>query len=152
MSFSLFRNYLSSSLNLYSFSYFKSCIVGFLYGYLIKNNTISLVNGVGSILQAFYIAFYLLYTPSKKKFLHQIIFCLFLSSLVIIYAFYETDASKAAYPVGYLASLASVIMFGSPLYSIVSILFINLHFFVNSFKLIIVFKINIENSHKNTEY
>ncbi len=56
----------------------------------------------------------------KKKLLHQIISLLILSIMILIYVYaIEKNEKTARLVIGYLTCLAGIVMFGSPLVSIV---------------------------------
>ena len=102
---------------------FINCILNFFYGILIRNHQVIIVNVVGFNLEAIYIMFYLFYTQNKKKLIHQILFLLIIITGVGFYGFfYQDNNSKASFSIGCMASLASIVMFGSPLAQIRNIM------------------------------
>lgn len=64
-----------------------------------------------------------MFNELQKKLIHQVLFLMLLISSVAFYAFsYQESFDKASNHIGYVASLASIIMFGSPLAQIVTCL------------------------------
>lgn len=102
---------------------FFNTFLAFVYGVLVSNSKIMVVNTIGFTLETCYLLFYLFYTTHKKVLLHKILFVVSSISVVSFYVFILEDMSKSAfYFVGYLGSLVAIVMFGSPLGSISNVI------------------------------
>jgi len=96
-----------------------NCTLWLLYGYTANNSTIMIVNFIGATLQMFYALTYLRYTPDRNSYIHLIgSAVLFLAAVLFYFQFLVSDREIAAFRAGLIASVATVIMFGSPLASL----------------------------------
>lgn len=96
-----------------------NCTLWLLYGLVKGNSTIMIVNFIGASLQLVYALFYLRYTNEQPKYIRSICFAgCFLSVVAIYLQYFLTENSTAIFHGGLIASVATVIMFGSPLASL----------------------------------
>jgi len=96
-----------------------NCTLWLLYGYNANNSTIMIVNFIGATLQMLYALTYLRYTPDRSSYLHLIgSAVLFLASILFYFQYFVPDRETAVFRAGLAASVATVIMFGSPLASL----------------------------------
>lgn len=102
---------------------FFNTFLAFVYGVLVSNPKIMVVNTIGFTLETCYLMFYLIYATNKKLLLHKILFLVLAILAVTFYVFILEDMSKSAfYFIGYLGSLVAIVMFGSPLGSISNVI------------------------------
>lgn len=98
---------------------FFNTFLAFVYGILVKNRKIIIVNIIGFSLETIYIMFYLYTTTNKKKLVHQLSSITLSIFAITYYTFIiENGGIRAFYFIGYLGSAVAIIMFGSPLASI----------------------------------
>jgi len=96
-----------------------NCTLWLIYGYSANNSTIMIVNFIGASLQMLYALTYLRYTPDRTTYLRLIgSAVLFLAIIAIYFQYIVPDRSTAVFHAGLIASVATVIMFGSPLASL----------------------------------
>ncbi|RNA02918.1 Sugar transporter SWEET1 [Brachionus plicatilis] len=102
---------------------FINCVIVFLYGVLIKNYQIIIINAIGLNIEIVYIIIFLFYAPNKKKIVHQTIFLMILILTIGFYSFiYEPNSKISSKYVGFMGSISSIIMFGSPLASLKNVM------------------------------
>ncbi|CAF1080797.1 unnamed protein product [Adineta ricciae] len=96
-----------------------NCTLWLLYGYVGNNSTIVIVNFIGASLELIYALFYLQYTPDRNSFMRLIAMAAAFLATVAFYLLYiVSDRATASLHAGVVASVATVIMFGSPLASL----------------------------------
>jgi len=96
-----------------------NCTLWLLYGYSANNSTIIIVNLIGVILQTCYTLFYLRYTPDRTSYIRTVSTAvLFLVCVAAYLQFFAADQATNVYHTGLIASITTVIMFGSPLASL----------------------------------
>jgi len=96
-----------------------NCTLWLLYGYAASNSTLIIVNFIGASLQMCYALTYLRYTPDRASYLRSIgSAVLFLAIVSFYFQFIVSDRETAVFQAGLVASVATVIMFGSPLASL----------------------------------
>jgi solute carrier family 50 protein (sugar transporter) len=78
-----------------------------------------IIEAIGLVMASGYSIFYLHYVSLKKKLIKQLIFLIVCFIIIYSYCFhYEKDNEKSTFYIGLLASVLSIIMFGSPLASL----------------------------------
>jgi solute carrier family 50 protein (sugar transporter) len=93
-----------------------NCTLWLLYGYTANNSTIMIVNFIGASLQMLYALTYLRYTPDRTTYLRLIgSAVLFLAFVAFYLQYFVPNRETAVLRAGLFASVATVIMFGSPL-------------------------------------
>lgn len=98
---------------------FFNTYIAFVYGVLVNNPKIIVVNIFGFSVETFYLIFYYHHSPNKKKLLQKVGFLLTCMFLIAYYTFIFEEMSKTAfYFIGYFGSVVAIVMFGSPLSSI----------------------------------
>lgn len=98
---------------------FLNTYLAFVYGVLVDNPKIMIVNSIGFILESIYILIYFYFTPNKKKMTHVIGLLLITILGITAYTFvYEEMSHRAFLFIGYMGSFIAIVMFGSPLSSI----------------------------------
>jgi len=96
-----------------------NCTLWLLYGYSANNSTIVIVNFIGASLQMLYALTYLRYTSDRSSYLRSIgSAVLFLMVVSFYFQYFVPNRETAVFRAGLLASIATVIMFGSPLASL----------------------------------
>ncbi|CAF1501403.1 unnamed protein product [Adineta steineri] len=96
-----------------------NCTLWFLYGYSANNSTIMIVNFIGASLEFVYALVYLQYTPDRNSYLRLIGMALaFLAAISFYLLYIVSDRSTAILHAGLVASVVTVIMYGSPLVSL----------------------------------
>jgi len=96
-----------------------NCSLWLLYGYTANNSTIMIVNFIGATLQLVYALIYLRYTPDQTSYIRLIGSAVaFLAIIYFYFQYFVSDHSTAIFGAGLVASVATVIMFGSPLASL----------------------------------
>lgn len=96
-----------------------NCTLWFLYGYTSSNSTIMTVNAIGATFQLSYALIYLRFTPDKPSYTRSIVGAVvFLTTVAFYLQSFLEDNQTAKLHAGLIASVATVIMFGSPLASL----------------------------------
>ncbi|CAF2634456.1 unnamed protein product [Rotaria sp. Silwood2] len=96
-----------------------NCTLWLLYGYSADNSTIIIVNFIGATLQMLYALVYLQYTSDRTSYIRSIgTAILFLATVGVYFKYFVPDHDAAVFRAGLVASVATVIMFGSPLASL----------------------------------
>jgi len=96
-----------------------NCTLWLLYGYSANISTIVIVNFIGASLQLTYALVYLRYTPDRTSYFRLIGSAVIFLAIMSFYLQYVvSDRKTAAFQAGIVASIATVIMFGSPLASL----------------------------------
>ncbi|UJR30381.1 hypothetical protein I4U23_017916 [Adineta vaga] len=96
-----------------------NCTLWLLYGYVGNNSTIVIVNFIGAALELVYALTYLQYTPDRNSYIRLIGMALaFLATIAFYLLAFVSDRTTASLHAGLVASVATVIMFGSPLASL----------------------------------
>lgn len=96
-----------------------NCTLWLLYGYTANISTILIVNFIGASLQMLYALTYLRYTPDRSTYLRLMSSAIgFLAIVAFYFQYVVTDRQTAIFQAGVVASVATVIMFGSPLASL----------------------------------
>eukprot|EP01135_Chromosphaera_perkinsii_P004199 Nk52_evm18s271 gene=Nk52_evmTU18s271 len=105
------------------FAQYLNCIFWSEYGVLIGDFVLILVNGTGLCFAMFYILVYYRYSGTKKVDVRKgVILCMVLTFLITLYVCVEPTRSVAVYRLGLVSSCFSVVMFGSPLASVVQVI------------------------------
>jgi hypothetical protein len=101
-----------------------------LYGILVNNEKVVIVNATGLILEIVYIIFFFIYYQHKKKLFSQILL-ISIAFLIIYYYAFNTELDKYFIKdsIGYMGALAAIIMFGSPLATLVIKIFATIFYF-----------------------
>lgn len=100
-----------------------NCTLWLLYGLVKNNSTILMVNFIGASLQLMYALFFLRYTSDQQHYIRSIAFAgIFLATVAVYLQYFLTEDSVAIQHAGVIASVATVIMFGSPLASLRSVI------------------------------
>ncbi|CAF3389596.1 unnamed protein product [Rotaria socialis] len=96
-----------------------NCTLWLLYGYAANNSTIMIVNFIGASLQMLYALIYLQYTADRSTYIRLLGSAVaFLATVTFYFQYVVSDQSAAVFCAGLVASIATVIMFGSPLASL----------------------------------
>lgn len=90
--------------------------LNFIYGYLIENDKVMIVNIIGLVLEVAYMIVYVFFYQNKAFLFKQLTASLFALIGIHVFVFkIEEESLFATNVMGYFASIASVVMFASPL-------------------------------------
>lgn len=97
-----------------------NCLLSAWYGlpFISKNNTlVTVINGTGAGIEAIYVLIFLIYAPKKEKakVLGILTFVLAAFSTVALVSLFALHGKTRRYFCGFAAAIFSVIMYGSPL-------------------------------------
>ncbi|XP_023245484.1 sugar transporter SWEET1-like [Copidosoma floridanum] len=101
---------------------FLSCSLWMLYGILINDKSIIIVNTFGSSLQFFYSFTFYIYTVKKNVIVKQILLALTFISFMYLYWLLEEDVSKVIRHVGLISCVFTILFFASPLINLAHVL------------------------------
>ncbi|KAJ8683263.1 hypothetical protein QAD02_019055 [Eretmocerus hayati] len=99
---------------------FISCSLWMIYGMLINDKSITVVNIFGSSLQFFYAFTFYIYTVKKNVIVKQMLVALTFISFMYLYWFASSDVDSVARLVGFISCAFTIAFFASPLVSLVS--------------------------------
>lgn len=97
-----------------------NCLLSAWYGlpFISKNNTlVTVINGTGAVIESIYVLIFILYAPKKEKskVLGLVTFVLAAFSTVALVSVFALHGKTRRYFCGFAAAIFSVIMYGSPL-------------------------------------
>ncbi|KAI3513501.1 hypothetical protein L2E82_26681 [Cichorium intybus] len=97
-----------------------NCLLSAWYGlpFISKNNTlVTVINGTGAVIETIYVLIFILYAPKKEKakVLGLVTFVLAAFSTVALVSVFALHGKTRRYFCGFAAAIFSVIMYGSPL-------------------------------------
>ncbi|XP_024972491.1 bidirectional sugar transporter SWEET1-like isoform X2 [Cynara cardunculus var. scolymus] len=97
-----------------------NCLLSAWYGlpFVSKNNTlVTVINGTGAGIEAIYVLIFIIYAPKKEKakVLGLVTFVLAAFSTVALVSVFALHGKSRRYFCGFAAAIFSVIMYGSPL-------------------------------------
>nr|CAI5842594.1 unnamed protein product [Callosobruchus analis] len=88
------------------------------YGFLINDTSLILVNTVGATLFFSYVVTFYLYSVKRGTVLQQLLCCLLLLSMVLIYIHNKSDVKEARAHLGLMCCLMTIMFFAAPLASL----------------------------------
>ncbi|KAL7288802.1 sugar transporter SWEET1 [Trichogramma pretiosum] len=94
---------------------FLSCSLWMLYGFLIQDKSIVIVNCVGASLQFFYTFTFYIYTIKKKLIVEQMSIALAFIGIMLFYWHIQEDISMVTRHVGLISCALTIMFFASPL-------------------------------------
>ncbi|XP_071737801.1 bidirectional sugar transporter SWEET1-like [Rutidosis leptorrhynchoides] len=97
-----------------------NCLLSAWYGlpFISENNTlVTVINGTGAIIEAVYVLIFIIYAPKKEKskILALVTFVLGAFSTIALVSVFALHGKTRRYFCGFAAAIFSVIMYGSPL-------------------------------------
>lgn len=97
-----------------------NCLLSAWYGlpFISKNNTlVTVINGTGAVIESIYVLIFILHSPKKEKakILGLVTFVLAAFSSVALVSVFALHGKTRRYFCGFAAAIFSVIMYGSPL-------------------------------------
>jgi len=101
---------------------FISCSLWLLYGLLIQDRSIVIVNTFGSSLQFFYAFTFYIYTVKKNVIVKQMLLALTFISFMFLYWFVEEDIASVIRHVGFISCTFTILFFASPLINLAHVL------------------------------
>eukprot|EP00741_Cyanophora_paradoxa_P008180 tig00000025_g7916.t1 len=100
-----------------------NCMLWSLYGVSTSNLTICFVNFVGDVLAVYFLSTYYIFAKTQQQQVrNQILAMVAVLGTLVVYVRFGVGAELAPAYLGTIASVASVIMFGSPLGAIMTVL------------------------------
>ncbi|KAM5562464.1 hypothetical protein ABKV19_017604 [Rosa sericea] len=99
---------------------FLNCLLSAWYGlpFVSPNNIlVTTINGTGAVIEAIYVLIFIFYAPKREKvkILGLFIFVLSVFSVVAFVSFFALDGSGRTLFCGLAATIFSIVMYGSPL-------------------------------------
>ncbi|XP_058797305.1 sugar transporter SWEET1-like isoform X2 [Phymastichus coffea] len=94
---------------------FMSCSLWLLYGILIQDKSVMIVNIFGSSLQFFYAFTFYTYTIHKKVIVKQMFSAILFINLMYLYWFVSEDVALVTKRIGLLSCTLTILFFASPL-------------------------------------
>nr|CAH7742714.1 unnamed protein product [Callosobruchus chinensis] len=88
------------------------------YGFLINDTSLILVNTIGATLFFSYVVTFYLYSVRRGAVMQQLMFCMLLLSMVLLYVHRKNDIEEARVHLGLMCSLVTIMFFAAPLASL----------------------------------
>jgi solute carrier family 50 protein (sugar transporter) len=103
---------------------FSNCTFWLKYGLLLQEPVIYVVNGFGLVISVICLFYYYKYSQDRVQTEQQMLYVFLFITLVLLYVrtYYSAYVSEVTDQLGFLASVSSVCMFGSPLLSLSKVL------------------------------
>eukprot|EP00164_Ancoracysta_twista_P016888 GFYU01028541.1.p1 GENE.GFYU01028541.1~~GFYU01028541.1.p1 ORF type:complete len:214 (+),score=26.61 GFYU01028541.1:30-671(+) len=119
----IWRNGSAGNFSVFPFQcMFLNALLGFLYGDLVSNSTIMVVNGFGVGCGVYYLYVFHDVAKDKEPVERGFVVLLFIIMSFITYVFYAVPAMDAALHAGTITSCVCIIMFGSPLAKVFTVI------------------------------
>lgn len=100
---------------------FRRCSLWLLYGMLIHDKSIIIVNAFGSSLQYFYAFTYYIFSVKKNIIVKQMLLALAFISSMYLYWFVAEDVALVTQRIGFISCAFTILFFASPLTMLVSL-------------------------------